>query len=109
VDVVVTRRLTHYGSVLKKVKEIRGKEIKLYIVRVGCSGEWRMSMPCLDCYNTIRKLGIRKIVFSIGYSGYSERHLCKINVVDIDSLVKKCLGRRYLSSSYIYEPSDIDT
>jgi hypothetical protein len=109
VDVVATRRLMYYGSVLKNVKEIRGKEIKLYIMRVGCSGEWRMSMPCIDCFAVIKRVGIKEIIFSIGYHGYSEHKLCKINITDIETLVKKCLGRRYLSDSYIYESSDINS
>jgi hypothetical protein len=97
------------GSVLKRAKEIRGKEIKLYIMRVGCSGEWRMSMPCIDCFAVIKKVGIKEIIFSIGYHGYSEHQLCKININEIEDLVKKCLGRRYLSDSYIYESSDINS
>jgi hypothetical protein len=55
-------------------------------------------MPCLDCYNIICKMGIRKLIFSIGYTGCGERLLCKLNVEDIYEYVKESLGRRYLNN-----------
>jgi deoxycytidylate deaminase len=40
------------------------KGATLYVVRLGSEGEYRESMPCDRCQSLMRRLGVRKCVFS---------------------------------------------
>ena len=40
------------------------KKTILYIVRINNRGEYRNSAPCVDCFDLILSLNIKKIVFS---------------------------------------------
>lgn len=56
---------------LKSIKrDIRYKDLELYIVRVCRSGRLGLARPCSACMPFIRELGIRKIYYStsIGYA-----------------------------------------
>jgi len=50
-------------------------------------------MPCEDCFEYIKSLGIRKVIYS-----KNEYELCKININELKPFVKKSLGRRYLNN-----------
>jgi deoxycytidylate deaminase len=40
------------------------KKLKLYIVRIDGKGELRDSRPCLSCFNKLKELGIKKVIYS---------------------------------------------
>lgn len=40
------------------------KKTTLYIVRTDINGNYRNSAPCKDCFNVIRELNIKKLIFS---------------------------------------------
>ena len=40
------------------------KKTTLYVVRTDNEGNYRNSAPCLNCYNIIAKLNIKKIIYS---------------------------------------------
>lgn len=42
----------------------RGKGEKIYIARVGLSGEKRLARPCKICYNAIKDSGIKNIYYT---------------------------------------------
>tara|TARA_Y100000748_G_scaffold274341_1_gene249379 strand:+ start:199 stop:408 length:210 start_codon:yes stop_codon:yes gene_type:complete len=50
--------------------------MKLYIVRVGTYGELKDSRPCLNCFNTIKNLGIKKIIYSTNDSSIVSQKVC---------------------------------
>ena len=67
----------------------------LYVVRINNNGELRSSAPCINCYNTILKVGIKKIVYSdvhgniiscytknynIIHESYGYRYMIKYNI-----------------------------
>jgi deoxycytidylate deaminase len=41
------------------------KNITIYVVKKDRNGNYKDSTPCLDCYNYMKKIGIKKIVYSI--------------------------------------------
>lgn len=44
------------------VERLRGSTVT--VVRIGKSGELRLAMPCKNCYNSLRNLGIKEVRFS---------------------------------------------
>ena len=40
------------------------RKIVFYIVRINKKNETKQSGPCIDCYNTLVKCGVRKIVYT---------------------------------------------
>ena len=40
------------------------KKTTLYVVRTDANGNFRNSAPCINCFNMIEKLKIKKIVYS---------------------------------------------
>ena len=40
------------------------RKIVFYIVRINKKNETKQSGPCIDCYNTLIKCGVRKIVYT---------------------------------------------
>ena len=50
----------------------------LYVVRINNKGELRSSAPCINCYDIISKVGIKKIVYS-----------------DIDGNITSCYTKNY--------------
>ena len=40
------------------------KKITLYVVRIGNDDTLRNSAPCTNCFDVIREMGIKRIVFS---------------------------------------------
>ena len=70
---------------------LKNKKIILYIVRTDNNGELKESGPCIDCFNKIKKLNIKKIIYS-----------CNNNCVTISkpkdyTPVHVSLGRRFIS------------
>ena len=57
---------------MKEIKKGATQNLTLYVVRLAASGI-RHSGPCENCVRTIKKTGIRKIVFS-GHNGSFEMH-----------------------------------
>ena len=51
------------------------KKIKLYIVRLNSEGELKDSRPCVNCYNKIKELGIRKIIYSTADSTIEKKNV----------------------------------
>ena len=45
-------------------RKVNNKKIILYIVRTDHNGEFKESGPCVDCFEIIKKLNIKKIIFS---------------------------------------------
>ncbi len=37
----------------------------MYVARTDNEGKYRNSAPCLNCFNVIKELNIKKIVFSV--------------------------------------------
>ena len=40
------------------------KKTTLYIVRTDNEGNYKNSAPCINCFNVMRELNIKKIIFS---------------------------------------------
>jgi len=52
-------------SVLRKcVKQNVKKKITLYIARVSSANTLSSSQPCVDCYNTMKKFDIKRLIYS---------------------------------------------
>jgi len=68
-----------------------GKGCILYVVRVGNSYATKDSAPCSKCAETIKKFGIKKIVYSMGDETYN----C-VNAKDYEAK-SVCSGVRWLS------------
>ena len=79
----ISRCLGADGSSLPQNKRVVVKKMKLYIVRVGTYGELKDSRPCLNCFNTIKNLGIKKIIYSTNDSSIVSQysHLVSLSVV----------------------------
>jgi tRNA(Arg) A34 adenosine deaminase TadA len=78
------------------IKNNRNKNIKnctIYIVRINNNGKLCSSAPCINCFNIISKMGIKKIVYSdsngkikssctkkykINHMSYGQRYLYSI-------------------------------
>lgn len=41
------------------------------VVRISKSGELRLAMPCKNCYNSLRNLGIKEVRFSNDSGGFT--------------------------------------
>ena len=72
------------------------KKGTIYVVRVNKKGELCSSAPCINCYNIISKVGIKKIVYSnsngeivscytknykIKHISYGQRYMIKSNIL----------------------------
>lgn len=68
-----------------------GKGCTLYVVRVGNGSKTKDSAPCSKCAETIKKFGIKKIVYSMGDDSYN----C-VNAKDYQAK-SVCSGVRWLS------------
>lgn len=48
---------------LRKFPNINARDLKLLVVRLGANDKLLHSMPCVDCTNTIKSHGIRKVYY----------------------------------------------
>lgn len=67
--------------------------MKLYIVRVNNEGELKDSRPCVNCYNKIKELGIRKIIYSTADSTIE-----RVNISDYHT-ERPSFGFSYISKN----------
>lgn len=52
-------------SVLRKcIKQNIKKKITLYIARISAANTFSSSQPCIDCYNTMKQFGIKRLIYS---------------------------------------------
>lgn len=51
------------------VERLRGATVT--VVRIGKFGELRLAMPCKNCYNSLRNLGIKEVRFSNDSGGFT--------------------------------------
>lgn len=51
------------------VERLRGSTVT--VVRIGKFGELRLAMPCKNCYNSLRNLGIKEVRFSNDSGGFT--------------------------------------
>ena len=66
------------------------KKVVLYIARTGKHLDLKDSAPCVDCINTIKRLNIKRIVYSMDNN---EIHTCKPCDFHTEHTT---LGRRHL-------------
>lgn len=57
------------AAALQRAPCARGATI--YVVRLGKCGEFRESMPCEQCQRLMRRLGVRKCVYSTDQGSFS--------------------------------------
>ena len=67
--------------------------MKLYIVRIGTYGELKDSRPCVNCFNTIKQLSIKKIIYSTSDSSIVSQKVCDYYTN------KPSLGYKFIANS----------
>ena len=63
------------------------KKLKLYIVRIDSKGELRDSRPCLSCFNKLKELGIKKVIYSTQDSNIESKKLSEYSTLDQVSVI----------------------
>jgi deoxycytidylate deaminase len=77
----------------KRTNDNKFKNITIYVIKKDNNNQYKDSTPCLDCYNYMIKIGIRKIVYSIN-GGIISNKLKNIKPKKI------CLGRLFIDKGY---------
>lgn len=67
----------------------------VYVVRTSSYGEMVDSAPCMDCYERMKEIGVKKIVYSSGTAG-------EITKLRFKDYVPKTitLGRQYINGGF---------
>jgi tRNA(Arg) A34 adenosine deaminase TadA len=77
-------------DVLRKcMKQQIRKKMNMYVVRVNQSGELAMSLPCSECYHTMKKFGVKNIVYS------GDNNNCSKQSMHLFDTTYKTHGQRY--------------
>jgi len=78
---------------INRLKIKKQKNITIYVVKKDRNNEYKDSTPCLDCYNYMKQLGIKRIVYSI------EGSIISAKLKDIQPQ-KISLGRLFIDKGY---------
>ena len=81
---------------IKQNKQIKlFKKMILYVARIDKMNNLKDSRPCTNCYNIIKGLGIKKIIYSTDKNDYDICKTCKYKPENTS------LGYSYIAGGYI--------
>ena len=71
-------------------------KVTIYIVRDGLNHQMKESSPCQDCYEAIKALGIKQIVYS---TSNVAQQIMKFKTEDYMP-TRKTVGRRFIENNF---------